>query len=168
LPGDIRGCVGNFFSNLGEPVRAANCLLQGRFRDSGLTLSRFLLNSVFGVFGLADPASHEFAIAPVSATFGGTLAVWGIGDGFYVVVPFFGPSTARDFTGLAVDTVARTTYYPWRDDNETLIFLAATEKVNFTSLHLGEYQEMKSLSFDPYIAFRNGYFQMRNKKRSQN
>ncbi|MDD2466486.1 MAG: MlaA family lipoprotein, partial [Desulfobulbus sp.] len=67
LPGDIRGCVGNFFYNLGEPVRAANCLLQGRFRDSGLTLSRFLLNSVFGVFGLADPASHEFAIAPVSA-----------------------------------------------------------------------------------------------------
>ncbi|MGD9948453.1 MAG: VacJ family lipoprotein [Desulfobulbus sp.] len=168
LPADIRGCVGNFFYNLGEPVRAVNCLLQGRFRDSGLTLSRFLLNSVFGVFGLADPASDEFAIASVYATFGETLAVWGIGDGFYVVVPFIGPSTARDFTGVAVDSVAMTTYYPWRDDDVALIGLAATDKVNFTSLHLGEYQDMKSLSFDPYIAFRNGYFQVRNKKRSHN
>ena len=168
LPQDIRGCFGNFFYNLGEPVRAVNCLLQGRFRDSGLTLSRFVLNSIFGVFGLADTASHEFDIAPVSATFGETLAVWGIGDGFYFVIPFYGPSTARDFTGLAVDTFAKSTYYPWRDDDGTLIAFAATDRVNFTSLHLGEYQDMKSLSFDPYVAFRNGYFQMRSKKRNHN
>jgi len=168
LPQDIRGCVSNFFNNLEEPVRAVNCLLQGRFLDTGRTLSRFLLNSVFGVFGLADPAGHEFEIAPVYATFGQTLAVWGIGDGFYLVVPFYGPSTARDFTGFLVDSVAQTTYYPWQEEDVPPLSLVAGEFVNSASLHLGEYQELKSLSFDPYVAFRNGYFQMRNKKRNAN
>jgi len=60
LPADIRGCVGNFFYNLGEPVRSVNCLLQGRFRESGLVVSRFFINTIGGVFGLADPASREF------------------------------------------------------------------------------------------------------------
>ena len=166
LPADIRGCIGNFFYNLGEPVRAANCLLQGRFRDSGLAVSRFVLNSICGVFGLADPASHEFALAPVRATFGQTLSVWGIGDGFYLVAPLYGPSTVRDFTGTVVDSLAQTTYYPWRDDDISPVTLTATDRVNKTSLHLGEYQELKSLSFDPYIAFRNGYFQSRDKKRN--
>ncbi|WP_448873825.1 MlaA family lipoprotein [Desulfobulbus propionicus] len=166
LPADIRGCISNFFSNLGEPIRSVNCLLQGRFRDSGLALSRFVLNSIFGVFGLADPASNEFAIAPVRATFGETLSVWGIGDGFYIVAPLYGPSTLRDFTGTVVDSFAQTTYYPWRDDDISPVTLTATDRVNDTSLHLGEYQELKSLSFDPYIAFRNGYFQMRDKKRN--
>lgn len=166
LPADIRGCVGNFFYNLGEPVRSVNCLLQGRFRDSGLTLSRFVLNSIFGVFGLADTASHEFSIAPIYATFGETLSVWGIGDGFYLVAPFIGPSTVRDLTGVVVDSVATTTYYPWRDDDIHPLTLTAVDRVNFASLHLGEYQELKSLSFDPYIAFRDGYFQLRNKKRN--
>lgn len=167
LPQDIRGVVDNFFFNLAEPIRSANCLLQGRFRDSGLVLSRFAINSVFGVFGLADPAGHEFEIAPVYASFGQTLSVWGIGDGFYLVAPLFGPSTARDFTGTVVDSFAKSTYSPWRNDDIAPLAMTGFEKVNVTSLHLGEYQELKSLSFDPYIAFRNGYFQMRAKQRSQ-
>ncbi len=166
LPQDIRGCIDNFFSNLAEPVRSANCLLQGRFRDSGLVLSRFAINSVFGVFGLADPAGHEFEIAPVYASFGQTLSVWGIGDGFYLVAPLLGPSTARDFTGTMVDSVAKAAYYPRHGDDTSYWVMSGTEKVNATSLHLGEYQDLKSLSFDPYIAFRNGYFQMRTKQRA--
>lgn len=167
LPQDIRGCIDNFFYNLAEPVRSANCLLQGRFRDSGLVLSRFALNSVFGVFGLADPAGHEFKIAPIRTSFGETLSVWGVGDGFYVVAPLFGPSTARDFTGTMVDSFAKSAYYPHHGDDSYYWMIATGEKVNATSLHLGEYQDLKSLSFDPYIAFRNGYFQMRNKQRNQ-
>lgn len=63
LPADIRVCIGNFFYNVGEPVRSVNFLLQGRFRDSGLTLSRFAINSIAGVFGLADPAADEFKMS---------------------------------------------------------------------------------------------------------
>nr|WP_320012083.1 VacJ family lipoprotein [uncultured Desulfobulbus sp.] len=165
VPEDIRGCVDNFFYNLAEPVRAANCLLQGRIYDTGVVLTRFVINSIFGVFGLADAAEHEFQLDPVHAAFGETLAVWGIGDGFYLVVPFYGPSTARDILGVGVDTFARSTYYPWREDDLTQLSVALGARVNTASLHLGEYQDMKSMSFDPYVAFRNGYFQLRSKRR---
>ena len=165
LPADIRGCISNFFYNLGEPVRSVNCLLQGRIRDSGLALGRFVINSICGVFGLADPASNEFKIRPIYANLGETLSVWGVGDGFYLVVPLIGSSTLRDFSGTVVDGMAMSTYSPWNDDALTVATVQGTNTVNRTSLRLGEYEELKSLSFDPYVAFRNGYFQIRNKQR---
>jgi len=164
VPTDIKNCVANFFYNLGEPIRSVNCLLQGRFRDSGRAVGRFFVNSVFGVFGLADPASNEFQMAPVRATFGETLSVWGVGDGFYLVVPFMGPSTLRDFSGSMVDIVAIATYSPWNDDLKTASQVYASNTVNRVSLQLGEYERLKSMSFDPYVAFRNGYYQLREKK----
>jgi phospholipid-binding lipoprotein MlaA len=163
LPADIRGCVGNFFYNLGEPVRSVNCLLQGRFRDSGLTLSRFLINSIAGVFGLADPATREFAIPRMKATLGQTFSVWGIGDGFYMVVPLLGPSTLRDFAGDVTESIVKASYYPWNDDIVTSATASGVQNVNSISLHLGLYEDIKSMSFDPYVAFRNGYFQSRSK-----
>lgn len=163
LPADIRGCIGNFFYNFGEPVRAANFLLQGQFRDSGLTVSRFAINSVAGVFGLADAAAEEFNIPRKKATFGQTLSVWGVGDGFYLVVPLLGPSTLRDFSGKMVEVVATSAYYPWNDDPGTSAAVFGGQVVNDTSLRLGVYEDIKSLSFDPYVAFRNAYFQSRNR-----
>lgn len=164
VPSDIRTCIGNFFYNLGEPVRSVNCLLQGRFRDASRALGRFALNSVFGVFGLADTAANEFRLPPVYASLGQTFSVWGIGDGLYLVVPLLGPSTLRDFTGSVGDGIALSTYTPWNDDGLTTASVQGGRTINRTSLHLGEYEEIKSLSFDPYIAFRNGYFQMRSKQ----
>jgi len=164
LPADIRKCIGNFFYNLGEPVRSVNCLLQGRVRDAGLTLGRFAINSVCGVFGLADPAAHEFKIEPIYASLGETFSAWGVGDGFYLVVPLLGPSTLRDFAGTVGDGIAQATYTPWNDDTLTSATVQSGRTVNRTSLHLGEYEEIKSLIFDPYVSFRNGYFQMRSKQ----
>jgi phospholipid-binding lipoprotein MlaA len=163
LPADIRGCVGNFFYNLGEPVRSVNCLLQGRFRDSGLTISRFFINTVAGVFGLADPASREFEIPRMKATFGQTFSVWGIGDGFYVVVPLLGPSTLRDFSGDVAESLVTASYSPWNNDIVTSATVVSIQDINYISLHLGVYEDVKSMSFDPYVAFRNAYFQSRNK-----
>ncbi|NLX20017.1 MAG: VacJ family lipoprotein [Desulfobulbus sp.] len=164
LPSDIRRCISHFFYNLGEPVRAVNCLLQGRVQDAGRTLGRFVINSISGVFGLADPAAHEFKIPPVYASLSETFSVWGVGDGLYLVIPLFGPTTLRDLTGTIGDGFAMTAYSPWNDDLLTTSTAYGTRTVNYTSLHLGEYADIKSLSFDPYIAFRNGYFQLRAKQ----
>lgn len=165
VPSDIRGIIGNFFYNLGEPVRSANCLLQGRFKESGLAASRFFINTTCGILGLADPAKTDFGIAPVYATLGETLSVWGLGDGFYLVIPLMGPSTLRDFAGTMVDSMVMSSYYPWNDDPASMATSFGTDTVNRTSLHLGEYEELKKMSFDPYVAFRNGYFQIRSKMR---
>ena len=107
VPSDFRTIISNFFYNLGEPVRSVNCLLQGRVADSGLVLSRFLINSTAGVFGLADPAGNEFKMKRIPGSLGQTFATWGIGDGVYLVVPVLGPSTLRDLTGAIGDGVAR-------------------------------------------------------------
>ena len=169
VPQDFRTIISNFFYNLGEPVRAVNCLLQARFADSGLALSRFLINSTAGVFGLADPAGHEFKIAKVEqAGLGNTFAAWGIGDGVYLVLPLLGPTTLRDLTGTVGDSLGRGLYLPWSDDFPTTVSVFAGQTVNEVSQRLGQYQELKAMTLDPYVAFRNGYAQLRQQKSARN
>jgi len=165
VPLDIRGIIDNFFRNLEEPVVFINCLLQGRLSDAGSALVRFVANSTIGVGGLVDFADREIGFEPVDASLGETLGVWGIGDGFYLVVPFFGPSTLRDFTGDIVDSLAMTPYYTHIDSWGGKIGIYAEKTTNEISLHLGEYEDLKKLSFDPYVALRNSYFQYRKKLR---
>ncbi|WP_051308954.1 MlaA family lipoprotein [Desulfogranum japonicum] len=162
---DFRTIIGNFFNNLEEPVRFVNCLLQGRVRDSGTVLGRFAVNTVFGVFGLGDPARTEFDLQPTNASLGETLAVWGVHDGFYLVMPLFGSTTLRDFSGTMVDAFFATPYYSWTDDYSVMAGIYVGKEVNKLSFHLNEYDELKKMSFDPYIALRNGYFQYRERLR---
>jgi len=165
VPIDIRGIIDNFFNNLEEPVRLVNCLLQGRFSDAGSVFIRFLSNSTIGVGGLVDFADRELGFEPVDASLGETMGVWGIGDGFYLVVPFFGSSTLRDFTGTVIDGLALTPYYRYIDKWTVKTGIYAGKTTNELSLHLGEYEDLKKLSFDPYVALRNSYFQYRKKLR---
>ncbi len=165
LPWDIRIAVGNFFYNLQEPVRMANALLQGRVGDAGTLLVRFAVNTTGGIAGFGDPAGREMGFKAVDATLGETLATWGVGDGFYLVVPMYGPTTLRDFTGTVVDGLGVSPYYYWADGWEESFAIYLGKELNKLSLHLGEYENMKKLSFDPYVAIRDSYFQYRKKLR---
>lgn len=166
IPLEIRGLVDNFFYNLKEPVRVVSALLQGRFTDAGVIMTRFGLNTTIGVGGITDFADRELGFKPVDITLGETLAVWGVGDGFYLVVPFYGPTTLRDFTADLVEGLTLSPYYYWADGWEEIIAIYAGKELNNLSLHLGEYEQFKELSFDPYVAIRNGYFQYRKQVRS--
>ena len=168
VPEDIRGCVGNFISSLDEPIRLVNALLQGRIRDSGVIVERFIINSTLGVYGLADVADKEFEIKPVEANLGQTLGVWGVGDGYYLVIPFLGPSTMRDFTGTVLDFIGPAPYgyvtnYEYISERPSMVLVYAGDTVNTVSLHLGEYEELKNFTLDPYTAFKNAYLQRREK-----
>jgi phospholipid-binding lipoprotein MlaA len=165
VPYDIRGSVANFFYNLQEPLRCINSILQGRFSDAGTALIRFVINTTGGVAGLGDPAGRELGFKPVDATLGETLAVWGVGDGLYLVIPFYGSTTLRDFTGDVVDGLALSPYYFWADGWGEAVAIYLGKETNKLSLHIGEYEELKKLSFDPYVALRNGYFQLRKRLR---
>jgi len=164
VPSDLRGAFGNFIENLKEPVNFLNSLLQGRFSDAGTALVRFVINSVAGVGGLGDPAGREMGLAQAKATLGQTLGVWGIGDGFYLVVPFYGATTLRNFGADLVDGLI-TPYYFWVDGWDAAAGIYAGKELNKLSLHLGEYEDLKAMSLDPYIAIRNGYFQYRKRMR---
>lgn len=97
--------IGNFGSNLAQPGKAVNHLLQGRPEPAIKTTFRFLVNSTLGLAGFLDPATADFALPEEDTDFGQTLAVWGVGEGPYLELPLLGPSTLRDSTGRVVDLV---------------------------------------------------------------
>ena len=101
-PTPVRKSVSNFFSNLHEPMVMLNNLLQGKPGQAASDLGRLLVNSPAGIAGLFD-VSTKIGLPRHNEDFGQTLAVWGVGDGPYLVLPFFGPSNLRDGVSLPVD-----------------------------------------------------------------
>jgi phospholipid-binding lipoprotein MlaA len=69
-----------------------------------------MMNSSFGIGGLFDVASRA-GIEEHKEDFGQTLAVWGIGEGPYLMLPFLGPSSPRDAAGQGVDVALDPTVY---------------------------------------------------------
>ncbi len=102
-PSLVDAGITNFFKNLGEVENTANSLLQLKFADAGVSVTRFALNSTVGWFGLVDIAS-DAGIHVRDEDFGQTLGYWGVPNGPYLMLPFFGPSTVRDTTGRFADT----------------------------------------------------------------
>lgn len=93
----------NYFAkNLSMPGQMVDSILQGNMKQAGNAAARFLLNSTIGFAGLADPAT-DFGVPDVDTDFGETLHVWGVGEGPYVELPLYGPSTARDAVGVVVN-----------------------------------------------------------------
>ena len=60
-------------------------------------------------------STDEFGnMTEVEEDFGQTLAVWGVPDGPYVMLPIFGPSSVRDAFGLGVDTITNPLSFGYR------------------------------------------------------
>lgn len=102
VPRPVRLGVSNFFNNLGQPLTMVNSLLQGKPKQAGQALGRFLLNSTFGVAGIFDPATRA-QLPQKSEDFGQTLGVWGWKRSRYFELPLFGPRTVRDVFGMGGD-----------------------------------------------------------------
>lgn len=101
-PNFMQKGVSNFFSNLGEVPNVFNNLFQGKWDETASSTFRFIINTTFGIFGLFDVAS-EMGLKHYEEDFGQTLGYWGVNSGPYLVLPFFGPSTVRDASGMVVD-----------------------------------------------------------------
>ena len=101
-PPDIRTGISNFVNNWREPVTFVNDVLQGEPKRARISLTRFLINSTFGLLGILDTATY-WGIEGHNEDFGETFAVWGINEGPYLMMPILGPSNLRDFSGFAVD-----------------------------------------------------------------
>ena len=160
LPADIRRSIGNAFSNLAAPIRLLNNLLQGKFEDAGVVLSRFAINSTLGVFGFGDPAYVDFDLAPRPADFGQTLGKWSVGEGFYLCLPFLGPSNVRDTVGFVGDIYMHPVPYLSQNFTFDMTYLL-TSRVNLLSISPDVYEELKRISLDPYVAARQGYYDYR-------
>jgi len=163
VPQLIRIGVRNFFDNLSFPIRFVNCLLQAKFEGAGNELVSFLLNTTVGVAGLYDVATKNIKIKRENEDFGQTLGSYGIGPGFFINWPILGPSSLRDTVGFIGDffldplnyMVPRTKYR---------LSVKGYHSINQTSLTIGDYEDLKKSALDPYISYRDAYFQYRENK----
>ena len=102
-PGAFRLGASNFLDNLRYPITIVNDFLQGKVRQGGADFARFALNSTVGLLGLFDPAT-DMGLEKHDEDFGQTLAVWGVPEGPYLMVPVFGPYTVTSAVGDLADT----------------------------------------------------------------
>jgi len=161
MPEPARLGIRNFFDNAGTPARYVNCLLQGKNAAADTELRRFAINTTAGVLGFGDPALDQYGLKPVDEDLGQTLADWGLGDGFYIVWPLFGPSTARDSLGRLGDQFLSPLRYV--EPMELSIGISVVGFTNASSFQIGRYEVFKAAAVDPYIAMRESYIQYRDK-----
>ncbi len=163
VPEGGRNTVSRFFSNLGAPVVFANDLLQGQFARAGTTAARFVINSTIGMLGFGDPAD-DMGLKKHSEDFGQTLAVWGLGEGFYLVLPLLGPTNPRDAVGkLFVDNFFDPlSYYLNNTDRSEWGYVRAGASGFITYADIvDDMDNLRQTSVDFYGALRSLYRQRR-------
>lgn len=157
MPDPLETGVANIFSNVLEVPSVVNGVLQGDFKGAGYDTGRLLVNTTLGLGGLLDVAKHMNLPADTREDFGQTLAVWGVGQGPYLVLPIMGPSTVRDTFGKPVD---------WYTDPTSYIDHVPTENtVRGLSLMNTRAQLLdleKNITGDKYTFIRDVYLQRRD------
>ncbi|MGM0676103.1 MAG: MlaA family lipoprotein [Pseudomonadota bacterium] len=157
-PQPVRNSIGNFFSNLGDVHNLANNTLQFKFHDAASDLTRMIMNTSFGLFGLFDVAT-PMGLEKSNEDFGQTLGTWGVPSGPYFVVPFRGPSTVRDAPAELVDGRIHPLYY--HDDVSQRNSLVALRLVDIRAGLLPTERALEGMATDRYMAIRNAYLDRR-------
>jgi len=158
VPAFAREGVSNFYGNLEDIGTGLNQFLQGKPAEGASDLGRFVVNSIFGVFGLWDVAT-PLGLEKHYEDFGQTLGVWGVQPGPYLVLPLLGPSTARDAPARAVDP---SWYYSEAVNPERFYWgLWVLEKVNLRAQLLQAGSVVKEAALDEYSFIRDAWLQRR-------
>jgi phospholipid-binding lipoprotein MlaA len=156
-PDPLERSISKFLLNLSSPIVVVSDLLQGKFKQAGSDSGRFLINSTIGVLGFLDPASH-MGLEYHEEDLGQTLGSWGLAQGPYLVVPFFGPFTIRDGFGRIMELPLELIYHV--DDSDARLVLTAAYYLDKRArLLVGD--EALATAFDPYLFLRDAYLQRR-------
>ena len=169
LPDIPRKPLTNLAETAKAPVSLANAILQLNKESIGNILGRFLINMTFGLGGLFDVASTDnFGNMPnTHEDFGQTLAVWGVPDGPYVMLPIFGPSSVRDSVGMGVDAITNPLSFAYRMNGiglEARLSGPVVRGVSTREKYLDYVDEIKAGSLDWYATMRSLYRQKRKKE----
>lgn len=160
VPAIARRGVTNFFNNLGMLVTTFNDALQLKGTKVPVDFARFTTNIVFGLGGLIDVAS-ELEIENRNEDFGQTLGYWGLRSGPYLVLPFFGPSSVRDGTGIAVDFVVSPSVYVKEDAAAVRWGLFGLDLIDSRANLLSAENFLDQAALDRYSFLRDSYLQRR-------
>ncbi len=173
IPQTGRECISNVFDNLLFPIRFINNVLQLKFQNSFEELGRFTLNSTLGFAGLIDVAKNDYGLLPHDEDFGQTLGHYGVGSGFHIVLPFFGPSNVRDIVGLAADRwTSPLVYIEERNvnlitDDKTSWSIAGIKAINSASFYMDDLDMLRKDAIELYPLLKDIYETRRTKKISE-
>lgn len=156
-----RDRIDDFLTNLNSPIVFMNDVLQGEIGRAAETVGRFVMNSTFGVLGIMDVAEHA-GMKGHSEDFGQTLAVWGLPEGPYLMLPLFGPMNPRDGIGMGVDMVADPV--GWYAPTWANITRSVVSGINTREEYLDVLDEVERSSLDYYASIRSMYRQNRVKQ----
>lgn len=157
-PEPLRSTVSNFFDNVTYLNVVLNDFLQGKGEQGLADSGRFLINSTFGALGLFDVAT-PLGLKRHDEDFGQTLAVWGIGQGSYFILPFLGPKTARDLPDIGVSAVTNILFYV---SNPVVAPVAILGFIDQRSRFDQAIQIRNEMAVEPYLFTREAYIQHRN------
>ena len=160
-PDPIENGIGRFFLNLREPLNFFSNVFKADWRDSGVNVIRFGVNSTLGLLGFFDVSESWFDIEPEPSNFNETFGAWGIGHGPYLVLPFFGPSDLRDGTSLFFDRAAHP--FTYLDDQDTALALTVFDGFQRQVPTLVDYPDLVNELENPYEYIRNLYLQNRTR-----
>jgi len=158
VPELVRTGVSNVFNNIEDLISAVNDLLQGKFDKLDNDLGRVLLNTAFGVGGIFDLASMV-GIERGNEDFGQTLGAWGLPQGPYLFVPFFGPTTVRDGSGTIVRIMVGPVGYIGEVPLRNSLYGLGAVDLRAQALSAGAIVDTAAL--DRYLFIRNAYLQRR-------
>ncbi|MBC8338023.1 MAG: VacJ family lipoprotein [Rhodospirillales bacterium] len=162
LPPFVQDRFKHALANLRSPIIFINDLLQGELDRAIATLVRFMINSTWGLLGLNDLAT-DMGMEGHDEDFGQTLAVWGAGEGPYLMLPLFGPSNPRDTIGLVVDYLINP-FNLWaaNTDRDFAVFArTGTRAVDMRATHMEALDDLEKSSLDFYASIRSLYRQRR-------
>jgi len=159
VPVPLRSGVSRMFDNLASPLRAVSSLLQLKFAQAGVELSRLLINTTVGVGGFYDPAQNWWDLRKQEEDLGQVLGHYGVGEGFYLVLPLLGPSTLRDGVALVPQFYTDPLY--WALHRDGYLVSKGVDAVNAVSLDKDTYESIVIEQLDPYLFVRDAYLQRR-------
>ena len=156
VPDYVREGIGRVDANIQMPGRLINALLQAKFTRAGVELARFGINTTIGIAGFYDPAYKWFGMEPRIIDFGLTFAYWGIGKGFYLILPVYGSTCLRDAVGLIGDYFTNPITYipPYFTWNWVMTAIRWGIKgglaFNNMTLQIESFMRLNQSSLDPY------------------
>ena len=154
-PDFIEMGITNFTQNVEDLSIGVNNILQGKIKSGFSDLSRFTINSTIGIAGFLDIAS-DMGLEKHDEDFGQTLAVWGVPNGPYLVLPGLGPSTMRDTLAMIPDAFLTPLWLI--DHDRTSYSLTAIDLIDTRARYLG----LESVVIgDEYLFYRDAYLQSR-------
>lgn len=159
VPTGVKDGLENLVENFNEPSSMVNHLITGDLKGAGTNLGRFTLNTTVGLLGIFDVAKHA-GLARNKLELNTVLGRADIGDGAYLMVPVYGPTTTRKLVGDTVDTL----YFPYALLTFPLRVVHWVLDGLGTRAKLIDQERIIDNSLDPYALTKDFYLQYNQNK----